>query len=98
MSTQKYDLQREKLLELKKFLGQFDSDMLRRLQEFKSKIQQLGQIGLPVETMNKLNSELLQITEGLIKRNSEFIQTQAIPFVGKNIEMLENLITMNKFR
>lgn len=96
MSAQRYDLQREKLVELKKFLVKFDNDMKHKLSEFKQRVQHLSEAGLPKETTNKFNSEIIQTTETLINKNSEYILSAAIPLVAKNIEVLESLIEMNK--
>ncbi|GBU25387.1 hypothetical protein R83H12_02030 [Fibrobacteria bacterium R8-3-H12] len=98
MSAQRYELQCSKLKDLKKFLVQFDTEMLNKLNEFKRKVQQLSEAGLPQETTNKFHSEIVQVTETLIKKNSEFLLNTAVPFVGKNIEILESLIEMNRHR
>jgi len=96
MSAQRFDLQCEKLKELKKFLIQFDHEMQHKLSEFKHKVQQLSEAGLPKETTNKFHSDIIQTTERLIRQNSDFLLSTAVPFVGKNIEILENLIEMNR--
>jgi hypothetical protein len=41
---------------------------------------------------------MIQTTERLIRQNSEFIQSAAIPLLAKNIEILESLIEMNRSR
>jgi len=95
-ANQRYVLQREQLTELRKFLLQFDNEMQQKLAEYKRRVQQLGEAGLPQETTNKFYSEMLPASEGYVRQNSDYIQGRAIPFVNQNIAGLEKLIEMNR--
>jgi hypothetical protein len=95
MPNQQYVLQREQLVALRSFLQQFDMEMQQKLAEYKRRIMSLHDAGLPQETMNKFSSEMIPAIEGNIHRNSDYVQSVAIPFVNKNIEGLERLIEMN---
>jgi hypothetical protein len=95
-SNQQFILQREQLVALRGFLQQFDAEMQQKVAEYKRRIGGLREAGLPQETMNKFFSEMLPEIESHIRRDSDYIQNTAIPFVNKNIEALERLIEINR--
>jgi len=97
MPIQKYDLQHEQLIKLKQFLQQFDNEIQHKLSEYKQRIANLREAGLPCETAEKFTSEILPQTEHYIHKNSDYIQNLIIPFLNKNIETLDELLNNGTF-
>jgi hypothetical protein len=90
-SNQSYSTQREQLMQLKHFLQQFDNEMQQKLSEYKQRIANLREAGLPIETAEKFNSEIILETENCIRKNSDYIKSDVIPLLNKNIGILDRL-------
>jgi len=90
--NQQYQLQIEKLRELMAYLSQFDGEIQRAVNGYRAKISALIEQGLPVEVGEKFISDFFQQSKNLSNKNSAVINDQAIPFVGNNIQGLEQLL------
>jgi hypothetical protein len=76
---------------LKHFLQQFDNEIQQKLSEYKQRIANLREAGLPIETAEKFNSEMILETENCIHKNSDYIKSDVIPLLNKNIGILDRL-------
>jgi hypothetical protein len=79
-------------MQLKHFLQQFDNEMQQKLTEYKQRIANLREAGLPIETAEKFNSEMILETENCIRKNSDYIKSDVIPLLNKNVGILDELL------
>lgn len=94
-SKQRYALQLEKLRLFLAYLRQFDEETQKQANNYLAKIMVLMEQGLPVEIGEKFKNDLCRQSKTLSDRNSAVIKEQAIPFVVRNIQGLEQLESKN---
>ena len=94
-TIQQYELQRDKLVELTQFLNSFKEDINQRMMEYKQRVQQMYETGLPENVVK--NFEMLHIpeTQQLVNSINQVIDDKSIPLAMQNIELMENLIALN---
>jgi hypothetical protein len=92
MSGSQYQLQIEKLKELMAYLRQFDAEIQNAVNSYRAKLSALIEQGLPAEVGEKFTSDLYPQSKSLSDRNSAVINDQAISFLARNIQGLEQLL------
>jgi len=90
--NQRYQLQIAKLRELIAYLRQFDGEIQKMVNNYRTKLLALTEQGLPVEIGEKFINDFFQQSKNLSNKNSAVINDQAIPLAMRNIQGLEQLI------
>jgi len=94
-SLQDYQIQLEQLNELVRFLNQFKDEMNDKLNEYVRRIEVLRENGLAIQTAQRFEVDHIAETGNLIRQIQQLIEDRSIPFTYQNIELTENLITLN---
>ena len=94
-SIQDYQIQLEQLNELVRFLNQFKEEMNDKLNEYVRRIEVLRENGLAIQTAQRFEVDHIAETGNLIRQIQQLIEDRSIPFTYQNIELTENLITLN---
>ena len=96
-NIQQLELQRQKLIELSKFLTDFEWEMKQSIVvDYRKRADDLLAEGLTEETYLKLHQHHIYETYGLIEKTMAYIEYETIPFIRQNIEIIERLIAANR--
>ncbi len=91
MSSQQYQLQISKLREFITYLRQFDEEIQRAVNGYRSRLKSLMDSGLPREVGQAFEVDFYKRSETLAKTNSALITEEAIPYAANHIKGLEQL-------
>jgi LPS O-antigen subunit length determinant protein (WzzB/FepE family) len=96
MSTQSILQQIQQLKELLRFTNTFKDELKARMSSYDSKVQQLYNLGVPVEFKNSFEANNHQPTKKQINTIVEAMEQRDIPFLKQQIQSLETALEIAK--
>ena len=92
LGSQNYQSQLEALKELDMYLQRIVPDMQNIMRGYAAKVSDLAGRGPPLQVHDKIMSECYMPSQSLTTQCCEIISEQAIPFVRRHIQSLEQLM------
>jgi len=90
--NQQYQAQLEALKELEAYLRSITPHLQEIMRGYANKVSDLASRGLPLEVHDKTMAEFYIPSQNLVTQSCEIINGQAIPFVKRHIQTLEQLM------
>ena len=91
--SQQYQTQLEALKELDSHLNRVEQEAQMVMRGYAAKVSELQGRGLPMEVHDKVMSEFYIQSQNMTTQSCSVIKEQAIPYIKKQIQGLEQLLS-----